>query len=154
MKTAGLEDLDINAELAVPIIAFGILIIVIGLLGCATCKFKNPCFAVPFGALTFIFGVLLLIFAAFALGGDAVTAAVFNDSTGICKPEAGKKLSKFDQLYKENVDNLMCTDTCPCYDKDDDGNKRYPFTLNDDHLRTRYGRTLHPKPNENANYNA
>jgi len=41
--------------------AFGILIIIISCLGCATAKFKNPCFAIPFGLLTLVFGLVLLI---------------------------------------------------------------------------------------------
>jgi hypothetical protein len=39
----------------------GIFILIVSLLGCATAKFKNPCFAIPFGLITFIFGLVLLI---------------------------------------------------------------------------------------------
>jgi len=39
----------------------GLLILLTGVLGCLTAKFKNPCFAIPFGLLTSIFGLILLI---------------------------------------------------------------------------------------------
>jgi len=134
------EEFNVNEELAVPIMAFGILIIFIGCLGCATCKFKNPCFAVPFGALNFIFALLLLIMASFALGGKEVQEALYS---GVCTKEnkSGVKLNAFDKMYKENVDNLMCTTTCPCKPKDKDAKKSYPFTMNDKYLRERFGRT-------------
>lgn len=76
--------MDINEEVAVPIMVLGIVIIFVGLLGCATCKFKNPMFAVPFGALNFIFALLFFIMAGLALGGPAVQDKAFS---GICKEE-------------------------------------------------------------------
>jgi len=44
-----------------PVMGLGVLILIVSILGCATAKFKNPCFAIPFGILTFLFGVILLI---------------------------------------------------------------------------------------------
>ena len=44
-----------------PILGLGVVIMVTSVLGCATAKFKNPCFAIPFGILTLIFGLILLI---------------------------------------------------------------------------------------------
>lgn len=47
-------------------------------------------------------------------------------------------------MYVKNVDNLMCTSTCPCEIDDEDSGpkeKRYPFTLDDKLLRSRFGRT-------------
>lgn len=74
---------------------------------------KNPCFAIPFGAANLVFGLILLIMASFALGGDTAQDLAFN---GLCTPamQDRTELSGFDKAYMENVDKVMCTDTCPC----------------------------------------
>lgn len=44
-------------------IAIGVVGILIALLGCATGKLKNPCFAIPYGLLTFIVSIVFLVIA-------------------------------------------------------------------------------------------
>ena len=58
-----------------PILGLGALILVTAILGCATAKFKNPCFAIPFGLMTFVFGLILLILGGIAMviGSPAAT---------------------------------------------------------------------------------
>ena len=56
------------------IIAFGVLILATSILGCATARFKNPCFAIPFGILTFVFGVILLIIGAIMIAIGSPTS--------------------------------------------------------------------------------
>jgi len=71
IKKTGIE-LDISEGLATPIIAFGILLVAISFLGCATAKFKNPCFAIPFGLLNCVFGLILVIIGFVGLAGDSL----------------------------------------------------------------------------------
>lgn len=52
-----------------PIVLFGLLALVVGMLGCLTAHKKNACFALPFGALALVIGLILL-----AIGGAAVAA--------------------------------------------------------------------------------
>ena len=52
---------------AKPVMALGALILIVSLLGCTTAKFKNVCVATPFGILTFLFGLILLILGFLAL---------------------------------------------------------------------------------------
>lgn len=55
-------------------LVLGALVVLIGLLGCATCKCKKPCFTIPFIVFTFIIGLVLLIIGVIVIGfvGDFV----------------------------------------------------------------------------------
>lgn len=44
-------------------IAIGVVGILIAVLGCATGKFKNPCFAIPYGILAFVVAIIFLVIA-------------------------------------------------------------------------------------------
>lgn len=94
MKKTGVN-FKVDEGFATPIIAFGILLLVISFLGCASAKFKNPCFAIPFGLLNCIFGLILIIIGFLALAGGALTATVFNV---LCNEQAQdrSKLVSFD----------------------------------------------------------
>ena len=46
----------------------GIITIFIALLGCATGKMKNPCFAIPYGAFSFILWVFFIVITIIAFG--------------------------------------------------------------------------------------
>jgi hypothetical protein len=43
------------------LLAFGALVLLTSMLGCATARLKQPYVAIPFGLLTFVFGLVLLI---------------------------------------------------------------------------------------------
>jgi hypothetical protein len=45
------------------LVAIGVIGLLIACLGCATGKMKNPCFAFPYGILTFIVTIIFLIIA-------------------------------------------------------------------------------------------
>ena len=46
-----------------------VLILLVSFLGCATVKFKNPFFAIPFGIMTIIFGFIFFITGFLTFGG-------------------------------------------------------------------------------------
>jgi hypothetical protein len=50
-----------QSGLGTAVLILGALVILVGLLGCATCKCKKACFTIPFVILTMIFGIILLI---------------------------------------------------------------------------------------------
>jgi len=66
-------DLSFLEQIGTPIIALGVIIIVISVLGCATAKFKNPCFALPFGLINLILGIIFLVIGGLCLVGVAST---------------------------------------------------------------------------------
>jgi hypothetical protein len=51
------------------VLMFGAFVILVGLLGCATCKCKKACFTIPFVIFTMIFGIILV-------GGGLVVVSV------------------------------------------------------------------------------
>jgi len=147
IDSAGIK-IEVGEGLAFPIIAFGIILLIVAFLGCATAKFKNPCFAIPFGAITLAFGLALIIVAAYSLGGEEAQALAFNLA---CPPAAKDrtKLNVFDKVYNNNVDRIMCSKVCGCdvriegVDMKDVGTTVHPYNLDDKVLRT-FGRTKTP----------
>lgn len=138
IKAIGIETNVVDA-LAVPIIALGVVLLFISLLGCATARFKNPCFAIPFGCINLIIGILLLIVAGIALGGEAVQGPLFAVA---CAPSEDNPALKFDALYKTNIDKVMCSVACPCRP-----DLSWKLGTDDGALR-RFGRTIAPTPAE------
>lgn len=66
--------MDAGAGIGKGNIAVGVVGILIALLGCATGKLKNPCFAIPYGLLTFIVAIIFLVI--------TIAAGVISSSTG------------------------------------------------------------------------
>lgn len=62
-KNLNIPGIDDGAGIGKGNIAIGVLGILIALLGCATGKLKNPCFAIPYGILTFIVAIVFLVIA-------------------------------------------------------------------------------------------
>jgi len=71
IKQSGQKVPDIKG-MATPVMALGVLLILVSLLGCATAKMKTPCFAIPFGLTTCLFGLILLIIAFVSLAMGTV----------------------------------------------------------------------------------
>ena len=95
------------------ILGLGVLILATSILGCATARFKNPCFAIPFGILTFVFGLLLLIIGALAMAVGSPPAREMMMQVG-CNNDANNPLRQFDNQYNEMVGKPLCSDICPC----------------------------------------
>lgn len=97
-----------------PMLALGALVFLTAILGCATAKFKNPCFAIPFGLLTFIFGLILLIIGALAMlvASPAVGKTFVN---GVCNQQNSPAV-KFDTQYNQMIVKPICSEVCPCED--------------------------------------
>lgn len=92
---------------AIAIILFGIYALVMSILGCATSSYQKAVFAVPFGVLTFVLGVSLLVLGLVAFGftdGFVVVrdAVCSNPTFNIWK------------MYNEQVDKVMCSSLCKC----------------------------------------
>lgn len=97
----------------VPVIILGVFALLTGFLGCATGKFKNPCFAIPFGIITFVIAVALLALGAIAAGSrtKAGEKLIMDKKNLLCKTGAAKD---FAQDYNDMVGKVLCTDKCPC----------------------------------------
>jgi len=50
------------------VLVLGIFSFLVGVLGCLVCKFKKPCFAIPYIILTGIIGLIMVIIGIVALG--------------------------------------------------------------------------------------
>lgn len=87
-------------------LAMGAIVLLTSVLGCATGKFKKPCFALPFIILTAIMGLILLIVGAVALSSGEVFQKV--------KDEACAQDSTIQNQYKNTVDRYVCSQECPC----------------------------------------
>ena len=94
-----------------PMLALGALVFLTSILGCATAKFKNPCFAMPFGLLTFIFGLALFIIGALAMviASPEAGKVVLNE---VCK--SNSPAVQFDTQYNSMVVKPLCSEVCPC----------------------------------------
>lgn len=51
---------------------FGIIIIIIALLGCGTAKMKKPYLAIPFGCMIIIMSVILIPIGLLSIGGSTI----------------------------------------------------------------------------------
>lgn len=78
-----LPGLDAGASVGKLVVGVGICGIIIACLGCATGKMKNPCFAIPYGILTF---VVLILFFVITLIASAASSQYGQDTmyAGIC----------------------------------------------------------------------
>ena len=94
-------------------VGLGILVLATSILGCATAKMKKACFAIPFGILTFIFGLILLIigFMGMAIGTPAVKDVLMKAG---CNNDPSNPMIKFDNQFNEMVVKPMCSGLCPC----------------------------------------
>lgn len=65
-------------------IALGVVGLLIACLGCATGKFKNPCFAIPYGLLSFVITIIFLVIALFSFAVASTTgqATIFELACG------------------------------------------------------------------------
>lgn len=116
--------------MATAVIAFGVLLLVVSCLGCATAKFKNPCFAIPFGLTNLIFGLILLILAFVGMGSAALTDVFFNQMCPYNKlTNPRETLSGFDLEYNNNIDKQMCSEACPCFIEEANKDTTWPSSL-------------------------
>ena len=70
------------------VIAVGALILLTSFLGCATARMKTPCFAIPFGLMTLVFGLILFIAGLIMMtisGGDRINEMM---QKTVCKNDA------------------------------------------------------------------
>ena len=128
------------------VMAFGALILVTSCLGCATARMKKPCFAIPFGAMTFVFGLILLIIGLMTM---AVSSGKnINDmmEKTICKNDPKNPAIMFDNKYNEMISKPMCSKVCPC-----DKRVFTEFKKNlDDATARKFGRTFRYKGSESS----
>lgn len=98
----------------------GLLTLLTALLGCCVCKSKNKaCFAVPFGIITFIIGVVLIVLGVLAVSaGSLLTPETFKGP--IC---SNAKAQDVRAAYTNAIDKVMCSDVCPCANGAGNSNK-------------------------------
>ena len=97
---------------------FGILV---ACLGCVTGKFKNPCFAFPYGLLTFLVTIVFLIITIIAgsVSSEQGKTSLFNLACGGPVKLPGQPTTTTSNLdlaatYSQYVDQPMCSVFCPC----------------------------------------
>jgi len=107
------------------VLAVGICGIIVSCLGCATGKMKNPCFAIPYGLLTFIVTIVFLIIAFVAgaassqYGQDTMFAGICGgivnapNIKGVPKKSFQSGLNLAEQ-YTQFVDQPICSIYCVC----------------------------------------
>jgi hypothetical protein len=104
-------------------IALGVVGLLIACLGCATGKFKNPCFAIPYGLLSFIITIIFLVVGliAMAVSSETGQTTIFELACGLTVTGAAAKLGNtvknpvdLADLYKNAVDKPICSIFCPC----------------------------------------
>ena len=91
------------------VLAMGILNMFMSCCGCGTCKFKNVVFALPFGLLSGVLGLAILIIGFLILG--AVGPLTDKILKQVCSGSAGAQLA---QEYNDAVSKFVCSKTCPC----------------------------------------
>ena len=101
-------DFGSNASLGQGMMILGALVLVTGILGCLTAKFKKPWFAILFIILTFILGLVLIIVGGLSAFGSQVYSAVGNAAC-----DAARSNNLYNE-YKKAVDQRMCSDDCKC----------------------------------------
>ena len=88
------------------VLALGVIIIITSMLGCATAKFKKPCFAILFIILCGVLGLVMVIVGALAaFPGNAVFTMAADQACSVD--------NSYDS-YRDIIDSKMCTDACPC----------------------------------------
>ena len=89
------------------IVVLGIISIVIAVLGCLLRKYKNCCFATLYIIITGVVGLICLILGFIMVGGSGLVLKATNLA---CKSAR----DAFDGQFNSAVDNIMCSNTCPC----------------------------------------
>lgn len=131
-----------------PAMALGVLILIVSLLGCATAKKKHPCFAIPFGMLTFLFGVILLIVGALAMIIASPKIKEMFKAAGCPANNDQAPMIQFDKQYTDMIVKPMCSDLCPC-----DENMFATWEKSGVNVIS-HGRTFKPTPTQRSNQNS
>lgn len=95
-----------QTKLGIGVIIMGFFILVIGIFGCLTCKFKKPYFAVPFIVATGVLGLIILVVGALMTGHDELIEKARGSLCG--------ENSKMDIQYNRAVSNFVCSEACKC----------------------------------------
>jgi len=122
-----------ESGLGMGVLLLGVVSFLVGVLGCLVCKFKKPCFAVPYIILTGIIGLVMLIIGIVALGVAA-------DAVEQVKDKACAESDSLVAKYAEVISDNMCTDTCMCYSGPSNSNKDLWEGYGDEYLTT-FGRS-------------
>tara|TARA_B110001450_G_C17571791_1_gene461092 strand:+ start:167 stop:628 length:462 start_codon:yes stop_codon:yes gene_type:complete len=102
-------------------LAVGIVGLMVACLGCFTGAKKNPCFAIPYGLLSFVITIIFLIIGIVSLTAASATgqaaakslACLGTATVGGKSVKTGENLALKEQ-YKKYVDQPMCSIFCPC----------------------------------------
>lgn len=111
----------------------GAVAILVGLLGCATCKCKKPCFTIPFIILTLVAGLVLLILGLVLLG--AANQLVDKAQDGVCKISENSN-ANIAENYNKAVEVYVCSEICPCDEKNKELWSKIDEKVYNDHKRS------------------
>ena len=143
LQKAKVNLLHEESKYAMPVIVIGLCTTLTALLGCFSVRYKNPFFAVPFAFVTFTIGISFIIFGAVSIGsGRLLSPESFRET--VCENS-----KDFQQAYAEAVDQVMCSDICPC----DEGQSKYNeelWTAYGAKVLAPYNRTGKPETNNGA----
>lgn len=131
-KWAGIEAFD-ESGFGTGVLILGAIAILTGLLGCATCKCKKVCFTIPFGILSFVAGLVLLILGLVLLG--VASELVDKAQEGICKVSS-KSNANIAQSYNDAVELYVCSEICPCDTKNKELWSKIDEKTYNEHKRT------------------
>lgn len=120
LESKNMDDIKSNAKFEISgslgylALFAGVICAVVGILGCATAKFKTFLLALPFMILSMIVGLVLIIGAVIAgsqsgmIKDQACETIIENSSP---PQTTGEFVSA---QYNVLVDRFMCSDLCPC----------------------------------------
>ena len=99
----------------------GFVGLLIACLGCVTGKFKNPCFAFPYGLLTFVVTIVFLVVAIIAgnVSSEKGKTSLYDLACGGPVSVPGRSTTietnmDLAEEYSKYVDIPMCSIFCPC----------------------------------------
>jgi hypothetical protein len=101
-------------------VGIGIVGLLVACLGCLTGAKKNPCFAIPYGLLTFVITIIFLVIAiisggiASKVGQDAGFALACSGSATVGGKSVNVGNLSLKDQYTKYVDQPMCSIFCPC----------------------------------------
>lgn len=102
-------------------LAFGLVALCVGILGCLAAYCKNPCTSLPFCAVSFILSLITIAIGVLVVGldWDDIREQACDFPQDTFDGFSGTQYMK--QQYGELVDDVMCSDACVC--KDDESNR-------------------------------
>ena len=105
-----------SSGLGIAILILGLVVILVGCFGFATCRWKRVWFTAPFVLLSLIVAVVLMILGILMLQS---ASSIDDTSAAFCRGInhiSSNGLNDFNIDYNNAVQNFVCSEQCPCYE--------------------------------------